>query len=113
MKLKNLLLFGLIFLFIASCGKKEEDVIKIGAILPLTGDVAIYGNNTKEGIDLAVEEINKHGGINGKNIRILYEDSKAEPRTGVTVLQNLISKDKVQVIIDNSVSSVALALAPI
>ena len=47
-------------------------VIKIGAILPLTGDAAVWGNNTKKGIDLAVEEIGKKGGVNGKKIKIIY-----------------------------------------
>ena len=54
MKLKNLLLFSLIFLFIVSCGKKEEDVIKIGAIFSMTGDVGAYGQRSKKGFELAV-----------------------------------------------------------
>jgi len=94
-----------------SCQNKQKE-IRIGAILPLSGDVAVYGNNTKKGIDLAVEEINQDGGINGKKIRIIYEDSKADPTTGATAMHRLI-KSKVQVVIDNSVSSVALAIAPI
>ncbi|GAB6120214.1 ABC transporter substrate-binding protein [Dysgonomonas termitidis] len=91
---------------------KEQEVIKIGAILPLSGDVAVYGKNTQKGIDLAVEEINKAGGINGNKIQIIYEDSKADSKTGVTAMYKLI-ENKVQAVIDNSVSSVALAIAPI
>jgi len=92
--------------------KNKQEEIRIGAILPLSGDVAVYGNNTKKGIDLAVEEINQGGGINGRKIRIIYEDSKADPTTGATAMHRLI-KGKVQAVIDNSVSSVALAIAPI
>ena len=74
------------------CGKKEEEVIKIGAILPLTGDVAVWGNNTKEGIDLAVDEINKSGGVNGKKIRIINEDSEALPQKGVAALKTVMER---------------------
>jgi branched-chain amino acid transport system substrate-binding protein len=56
--------------------EKKQGVIEIGAILPLSGDVAVYGKNTQKGIDLAVEEINKAGGINGNKIQIIYEDRK-------------------------------------
>jgi len=91
---------------------KNQEIVKIGAILPLSGDVAVYGNNTKKGIDLAVEEINEAGGINGNKIKIIYEDSKADPKTGATAMYKLI-ENKVRAVIDNSVSSVALAIAPI
>ena len=100
-----------VFVWLNYCNKKQE-IVKIGAILPLSGDVAVYGNNTKKGIDLAVEEINKAGGINGSKVEIIYEDSKADPKTGVTAMYKLM-ENKVQAIIDNSVSSVALAIAPI
>ncbi|MEI6065719.1 MAG: ABC transporter substrate-binding protein [Methylococcaceae bacterium] len=93
--------------------QRDERIVKIGAILPLSGDVASYGNNTKEGIDLAVEQINLSGGINGKKIEIIYEDSKADAKTGASGMLKLIDIDKVQAIIDNSVSSVALAAVPI
>lgn len=97
---------------LGGCGKKEE-VIKIGAILPLTGDVAMWGNNTKEGIDLAAERMNQAGGVNGTKIMVVYEDSKALPQEGVGAVLKLTTVDKVPAIIDNSVSSVTLAMAPI
>ena len=92
---------------------KEKGEIRIGAVLPLTGDVAVWGNNTKEGIDLAVEAVNKNGGVNGRELVILYEDSQAQAQQGVTALRKLITVDRVPAIIDNSVSSVTLAMAPI
>ena len=64
-------------------GQSQHEEIKIGAILPLTGDAAIYGKDAKEGIDLAEEEINKSGGILGKRIVVSYEDSQALPKVGV------------------------------
>ena len=90
-----------------------KEVIKIGAILPLTGGASIYGESAKEGIDLAIEEINNKGGINGRKIEIIYEDSKAEPKEGVSAINKLISVDRVPVIIGAIASAVTLAIAPI
>ncbi len=99
-------------IFMYSCQTKDN-VIVIGAILPLSGDVAIYGNNTKKGIDLAVQQVNQLGGIDGMQIQVIYEDSRANPREGVSAMQKLISVHDVQYVIDNSVSSVALAMVPV
>ncbi len=56
--------------------KKEPEEIKIGAVLPLTGGMASHGEDARRGIDLAVKMKNKAGGINGKKIRVIYEDDK-------------------------------------
>jgi branched-chain amino acid transport system substrate-binding protein len=92
--------------------KKSSD-LRIGAILPLTGDAASYGESLKKGIDMAVEEINKDGGIHGKKVAVIYEDSRALPSEGVSALQTLISIYNVQAVIGDAVSSVTLAIAPI
>lgn len=90
-----------------------EEVYKIGAILPLTGDISEYGERCKKGIDLAVEEINKEGGINGRPVEIIYEDSKGSAKEGVGAAQKLINIDKVKTIIGAVASSVTLAIEPI
>jgi branched-chain amino acid transport system substrate-binding protein len=90
-----------------------KETIKIGAILPLTGEAAVWGQNAKTGIELAKEEINKKGGINGRKIEVIYEDSQCDPKTGASAAQKLITVDKVQVIIGDACSSVTLAIAPI
>lgn len=95
-----------------TCGEKEK-VIKIGAILPLTGDAAQAGVNTKLGIDLAIEEINKAGGINGHIVEVVYEDCQGQPKLAVSAMQKLTDIDKVAAVIDNSLSNVTLAIAPI
>lgn len=91
----------------------ENEFIEIGAILPLTGGSAVWGNNTKMGIDLAVDKINGAGGINGKKLKILYEDTQGIAAKGVAAMQKLISVHNIEVIIDDSNSSVTLAMAPI
>ena len=76
-----IMLISSLFL-ITGCTKKEKEpeTIRIGAILPLTGDIAEYGNRIKKGIDLAIEEIENQGGINGKRAKVLYEDSTGFPK---------------------------------
>ena len=91
----------------------ESEEIKIGAILPLTGDAASWGEMGKQGIDLAVDEINSEGGIKGKKIKVVYEDTQADPQKGVSAMRKLVSIDKVPVVIGDIVSAVVLAAAPI
>lgn len=105
-------LIGSLFL-INGCAKKEPETVKIGMILPLTGPGALWGNNTRKGAEIAVEEINKAGGINNKKLVMISEDSKGEAKEGVTIVQKLVNIDRVNAIIDDAVSSVALAIVPI
>jgi len=109
----TILLATIISKYYFSKTHKAEEVVEVGAILPLTGEVAVYGRNTQKGIDLAVQKINSEGGINGKMIKVMYEDSKADPSTGVNAINKIISTTDIQYIIDNSVSSVALAITPV
>jgi len=69
--------------------------IKIGAIYPLTGPVAAIGQNVKRGIDFAVAEINQKGGINGRQIEMIFGDTEGNPRTGMSVAEKLITQDNV------------------
>jgi len=97
------------------CSKKQPEPkeIKIGAILPLTGDGAKYGGAAKKGIELALGELNSKGGIKGTKIKIIYEDSQGVPKDGVAALQKLITTTKVPAVIGDLFSSVTLAIAPI
>lgn len=97
---------------VSGCVRKPKEV-KIGAILPLTGDAAAWGERAKEGIDMAVDELNKAGGIKGVPVEVIYEDSKAVPKEGVNAMKKLVTVDNVQVVIGDVVSSVTLAIAPI
>jgi len=110
----SLIAVSFIFLvFFQSCGKKEEiDVIKIGVIAPLTGEGATYGEAMKEGIDLAVEEINSNGEITGKSIKVFYQDTKLSPKEGINGFNYLVQREGVAVVIGAAGSSVSLAVAP-
>lgn len=108
----SILIVALI-VFSFGCVKKAENEIKIGAVLPLTGDGALYGVKEKEGIELAVAENNDSGGVKSKQLRVIFEDSKGEPATAVSALQKLITQDKVQIVIGDAFSSPTLAMVPI
>ncbi|EKN69237.1 extracellular ligand-binding receptor [Neobacillus bataviensis LMG 21833] len=77
--------------------------IKIGANLELSGGVASYGQSIKEGIDLALEEINKDG-IDGKKIELVPFDNKSEAPEAISGATKLISQDKVVAIIGSATS---------
>ncbi|MCX7905327.1 MAG: ABC transporter substrate-binding protein [Elusimicrobiales bacterium] len=107
-------LIGLIFaLPIFLYAKKKTNTITIGAILPLTGKQARYGQYIKQAIDLAVEEINQQGGINGKKLSIIYEDDQAEPTKAANIMLKFASFTKVPIVFGSWASSCVLAQAPI
>ncbi len=87
--------------------------IKIGVELPLTGYAAPYGEDAKRGAELAVDEINAAGGINGRKIDAIYEDDGAVGKTAVSATQKLVDVDKVPVIVGGMMAAAALSAAPI
>lgn len=64
--------------------------IKIGAVLPLTGDMSSYATSLKKGMDLAIEEINSNGGIDNKKLLVVYEDDKGEAKNAVSAYRKLV-----------------------
>ena len=86
---------------------------KIGVMLALTGDAATYGLPEQSVIQIAIDEINSNGGINGKKLIPIYEDGKCNPKDGNSAAQKLINVDKVKVIIGGSCSGETLGAAPI
>ncbi len=94
-------------------GHAASNVIKIGAVQPLSGNLAVYGQGFKMAIDLAVDEINAHGGINGKKLKVIYEDGKGTAKDSVAAVRKLIDIDKVPIILGPAASTNFLAVAPI
>lgn len=92
----------------------EEEVIKIGMVLPLTGEgTPDQGQASQKGAILAMKEINSEGGINGKKLKLVVEDSQCQPQKGVTAIEKLINVDKVDFIIGDICDSVTAAIMPI
>ncbi len=71
-------------------GSQEEDTIKLGAAGPLTGALAIYGVSATNGTKLAIDEINKNGGILGKQIELNLLDEKGDTTEAVTAYNKLM-----------------------
>jgi branched-chain amino acid transport system substrate-binding protein len=90
---------------------QAAEPIKIGSVLRLSAG-AEDGLPAKRGVELAVEEINKAGGINGRKLEVIFEDEKDSPTSAVNAVQKLINVDKVVAIIGPMTSGAALAAAP-
>lgn len=95
---------------VSGCSNSGSDVIKIGGVAPLSGDVAVYGVECKNGIDLAVEEINAAGGILGKNVQFICEDDEGDTSKSVNVYKKLVTNDGVNLIIGSLTSKCSLAI---
>ena len=93
--------------------KSAANTYKIGVLLPLTGDAASYGEPAKNIYQIATEEINQTGGVNGKKIELIIEDSKCNGQDSANATQKLINVDKVQIIVGGFCSSESLAAEPI
>ena len=106
--------FVVVFLALTLCaGPVFAKDIKIGVIFPFTGQMAVYAEDARRALDFAKDEINGAGGINGKKVEFIYEDSTGTPKGGVAAAQKLIEINNVDAIIGCLFSSVVLAVKPI
>src|ERR1700689_5804832 len=92
---------------------RGETPIRIGMVDPLTGVYAAIAQNEVVGARFAVEEINKKGGILGRPIELLVEDSANDVGTGVQKARKLIERDQVNFMIGDVNSAVAAAIAQV
>jgi len=102
----------IIGIWIGTTKEKKPKVYKIGAILPLTGNLAILGEPEKNGMKLAEEIINQQGGINGRPIKIIFEDNKGQPKEAVSIANKFINIDGIKIIIVSTTGS-SRAILPI
>ncbi|KIX15520.1 ABC transporter substrate-binding protein [Dethiosulfatarculus sandiegensis] len=85
------------------------DTVKIGVVGPRTGGAAATGTAFEEGIELALEKINAGGGLLGKKVEVVFEDTAGDPAKAASGIEKLITKDKVAMVLGESHSSAALA----
>lgn len=118
--MKKIFAFFLLF-SLCACVQKTGTVtnnnggstIKIGVYADLTGQTSAFGQSTKNGVELAVEEINSAGGVAGKKLEIVIEDDQGRPEQAKTVVSKLVNQDKVQVLLGEATSTNSLAAAPV
>jgi branched-chain amino acid transport system substrate-binding protein len=101
-------------LFLVACQSTVEgETIKLGFIGPLTGDASAYGIDPLHAMELAVDEINEAGGVNGAMVEIVAEDSRCTGADGASAAQKLIHVNEVVAIVGGQCSGETLAAAPI
>src|SRR5260221_10819479 len=81
--------------FMQSTTARAADSIKVGAVLPFSGGVELYGRQAKLGLELARKEINAGGGILGHPLEIIYEDDQTDPNVALKATRKLIEQDGV------------------
>ena len=94
---------------LSSASAREE--ITVGVILPLSGPLAATGRTCKQALDLATKEVNREGGIKslgGAQIKLVYTDSRGDPKIGRSEAERLILKENVSVILGSFQSSVTM-----
>jgi branched-chain amino acid transport system substrate-binding protein len=77
-----------------SQGVSKNEIV-VGSIQDLSGPIAGFGKQIRFGLQLRVEEANETGGVNGRKIRLLFEDSAYDPRKAVLAAQKLVNQDKI------------------
>lgn len=100
---------GLIFAM-TSCSGAGSDVVKIGVLSPTSGEGAVHGVPVANAAQLAADEINEAGGIDGKTIEIIAYDTKGEATEGVNAYNKLRDQDKVIAIVGGTYSGVTLGV---
>ncbi len=100
-------------LLLGACQNKGSDKIVIGNFGSMTGAEATFGISTKQGIELAVEEYNKAGGLLGKQIELKAYDNQGKPEEARLSVEKLINVDNVVAVIGEVASTRSLAAAPV
>jgi len=98
---------------IATVAALAEETIKVGIVLPLTGPQAKSGEIEKQSFDMALEEINEAGGIKGKRLEFLIRDDTGEPKVGRSVVEKLITMNKVILVGGGHSNSVTYAVSDV
>lgn len=91
----------------------STEPIYIGVSGPLTGDRAQYGAQWKKGFDLALEEINGAGGVNGRKLEYIFEDSQSDPKQSVVIAQKFVADPRIIVELGDFSSTASMAASQI
>jgi branched-chain amino acid transport system substrate-binding protein len=116
----RLLLAAVLLAGAAACERKSDNAVDangdivIGMYGSLTGDGASFGQSSKDGTQLAVDEINDAGGLlNGRKFKLLIEDDQSKPEEAASAVTKLITQDKVVAVLGEVASRRTLAAAPV
>ena len=106
-------LLAVVALAVAGCGDEEQGPFRIGVMESVTGAGETYGTVAVQSKQLAVDEINAAGGINGRMVELIVEDSKCNAQDAITAYNKLTDVDGVKIILGTSCSGAMLGAAPL
>ncbi|MCA1576523.1 MAG: ABC transporter substrate-binding protein [Acidobacteria bacterium] len=89
------------------------DKVRVGVFMSLTGSTANFGISSVNGIQMAADEINAAGGINGKQVELLVQDDRSDASEAATIVTKFVTQDQVHAILGEVASSRSIAAAPI
>ena len=95
-----------------SQGVSKNEIV-LGSIQDLSGPLAGFGKQARLGMMLRVDEINEQGGINGRKLKLLVEDSKYDPKTAVLAAQKLVNQDKIFMMVGHIGTAQNMAAMPV
>ena len=115
--LKGVLAVSILAMGLVGCGSGQSsenggDEIVIGAIGPLSGAAATYGQSVKNGAQIFLDKVNANGGINGKQVVLKFEDDEADPTKAINAYDKLINQDGVKLLLGAVTSGSANAVGP-
>lgn len=111
-KILSILVCVLVVFAVTSAVAGPSEMV-VGSVTPLTGKLAVYGEGFQRAMTLALDEVNAEGGINGKPMKIFFEDNNSTSKGSVSAIQKLITIHKFPVIFGPAASSNFLAVCPI
>ncbi|NBX20769.1 MAG: ABC transporter substrate-binding protein, partial [Betaproteobacteria bacterium] len=116
MKLRTAIALGTLALtatFASAQQGVSKDEILLGSIQDLSGPLAGFGKQARAGMLLAVDEINEQGGVNGRKIKLLVEDSGYDPKKAVLAAQKLVNQDKIFMMVGHIGTAQNMAAMPV
>ncbi|MBI4963305.1 MAG: ABC transporter substrate-binding protein [Desulfomonile tiedjei] len=99
--------------FLSSAPALSQEPVKIGFIYVFSGRLSNFGHMAKQGAEFAIEEVNASGGVLGRKLVAVYEDTQMNPARGVELVKKLVADDKVDVLMGITSSGVADAVVPV
>ena len=96
----------------AAQGVTKNEIV-LGSIQDLSGPIAAFGKQSRMGMQLRIDEINEQGGINGRKIRLIVEDSAYDPKKAVLAAQKLVNQDKIFVMVGHIGTAQNMAAMPV
>ncbi len=111
--MRKLLALAIALITLTPASSQSTEPIKIGVFLSLTGATSAYGISANNSFKLATEEVNKAGGINGRNVELVTEDDHSNTDEVAAIVEKLIRQDKVNALLAETISTRAMAAAPV